>query len=454
MNSLAVRLFLSATIWIIFTLVSAGLLLSDLNEKSNFKAFDDRLNLLLETLIGASRVDSSDGITVVSTIGDPRFFQPYSGWYWQVNNESKTLVRSRSMWDQVFTSDKRIIGGRSQFINSVNDNNERRNFIETKKLHIIERNISFPGIEGPITFIVSGDTEEYQLNIKKFDNTLSIILFILGTGLMIAVFLQVKFGLLPLNKIKASLFKVRNGDEEKLKESYPLEVQPLATEINELLDHNAKIIDRAKTHVGNLAHVLKTPLAVISNEIKTDDNIMNNQVLLMKRHIDRYLKKAHLESVGASSKEKINIIELTKKMISIFNKLYPEVTIKLNKKIEEAFVFGSMDDLEEVIGNIIENACKYGRNRIEVEVKITNENSLQLVISDDGSGLSQEQMNKVFARGFRIDEQKPGTGLGLNIVKDIVETYMKGQVDLQKSKRLGGLEVTIFLPLSMSQKVV
>ena len=187
---------------------------------------------------------------------------------------------------------------------------------------------------------------------------------------MIAVFLQVKFGLLPLNKIKASLFKVRNGDEEKLKESYPLEVQPLATEINELLDHNAKIIDRAKTHVGNLAHVLKTPLAVISNEIKTDDNIMNNQVLLMKRHIDRYLKKAHLESVGASSKEKINIIELTKKMISIFNKLYPEVTIKLNKKIEEAFVFGSMDDLEEVIGNIIENACKYGRNRIEVEVKI------------------------------------------------------------------------------------
>ena len=453
MNSLAVRLFLSATIWIIFTLVSAGLLLSDLNEKSNFNAFDDRLNLLLETLIGASRVDSSDGITVVSTIGDPRFFQPYSGWYWQVNNESKTLVRSRSMWDQVFTSDKRIIGGRSQFINSVNDNNERKNFIETKKLHIIERNISFPGIEGPITFIVSGDTEEYQLNIKKFDNTLSVILFILGAGLMIAVFLQVKFGLLPLNKIKASLFKVRNGDEEKLKESYPLEVQPLATEINELLDHNAKIIDRAKTHVGNLAHVLKTPLAVISNEIKTDDNIMNNQVLLMKRHIDRYLKKAHLESVGASSKEKINIIELTKKMISIFNKLYPQVKIKLNKKIEEAFVFGSMDDLEEVIGNIIENACKYGRNQIEVEVKIIKENSLQLIISDDGSGLSQEQMNKVFARGFRIDEQKPGTGLGLNIVKVIVETYMKGQVDLQKSKRLGGLEVTIFLPLSMSQKV-
>ena len=452
MNSLAVRLFFSATIWIIFTLVSAGLLLSDLNEKTNFTAFDDRLNLLLETLIGASRVDSSDGITVVSTIGDPRFFQPYSGWYWQVNNGTKTLVRSRSMWDQVFTSDKRLIGGRSQFIDSVNQTNERDKFIETKKLHIIERNISFPGIDSPVTFIVSGDTEEYQQNINKFDNTLSVILFILGTGLMIAVFLQVKFGLLPLNKIKASLFKVRNGDEDKLKESYPLEVQPLASEINELLDHNAKIIDRAKTHVGNLAHVLKTPLAVISNEIKTEDNIMNNQVILMKRHIDRYLKKAHLESVGTFSKEKINIIDLVKKMISIFKKLYPEVQINLDESGQEAFVFGSMDDLEEVIGNIIENACKYGKNKIEVEIRISEKNNLQLVISDDGLGLSQEQMNKVFARGFRIDEQKPGTGLGLNIVKDIVETYMKGKVTLSKSK-FGGLEVNILLPLSMPQKI-
>ena len=452
MNSLAVRLFFSATIWIIFTLVSAGLLLSDLNEKTNFTAFDDRLNLLLETLIGASRVDSSDSITVVSTIGDPRFFQPYSGWYWQVNNGTKTLVRSRSMWDQVFTSDKRLIGGRSQFIDSVNQTNESDKFIETKKLHIIERNISFPGIDSPVTFIVSGDTEEYQQNINKFDNTLSVILFILGTGLMIAVFLQVKFGLLPLNKIKASLFKVRNGDEDKLKESYPLEVQPLASEINELLDHNAKIIDRAKTHVGNLAHVLKTPLAVISNEIKTEDNIMNNQVILMKRHIDRYLKKAHLESVGTFSKEKINIIDLVKKMISIFKKLYPDVQLNLDESVQEAFVFGSMDDLEEVIGNIIENACKYGKNKIEVEIRISEKNNLQLVISDDGLGLSQEQMNKVFARGFRIDEQKPGTGLGLNIVKDIVETYMKGKVTLSKSK-LGGLEVNILLPLSMPQKI-
>ena len=452
MNSLAVRLFFSATIWIFFTLISAGLLLSDLNEKSNFAAFDDRLNLLLETLIGASRVDSSDGITVVSTIGDPRFFQPYSGWYWQVNNGSETLVRSRSMWDQVFTSDKRLIGGRSQFINNVGKNLEENEFIETKKLHIIERNISFPGINTPITFIVSGDTDEYIQNITKFNKTLSIILFILGMGLMIAVFLQVKFGLLPLNKIKASLFKVRNGDEQKLVDPYPLEVQPLASEINELLDHNSKIIDRAKTHVGNLAHVLKTPLAVISNEVKNEDSIMKNQISLMKRHIDRYLKKAHLESVGKSSKEKVDMINLIKKMISIFKKLYPNIDILLNSKISEAYVFGGMDDMEEVIGNVIENGCKYGKKRITIEVKILKDKELELIIGDDGLGLSVEEMNKVFARGFRLDEQKPGTGLGLNIVKDIVETYMKGKVNLRKSKKLGGLEVSIILLLSTAHQ--
>ena len=209
MNSLAVRLFFSATVWIILTLLSAGLLLSDLNKQNNFEAFDDRLNLLVETLIGGSKVDSSEGITVVTSIGDPRFFQPYSGWYWQINKGNKTLSRSRSMWDQVFTPDKRLIGGRTQFIDSVGNNQDQ--VIEQKNLYIVEREISFPGITEPITFILSGDTFEYKENIKKFDNTLSAILIFLGVGLMIAVFLQVRFGLFPLNKIKDALFKIRNG---------------------------------------------------------------------------------------------------------------------------------------------------------------------------------------------------------------------------------------------------
>ena len=447
MNSLAVRLFFSATVWIILTLVSAGLLLSDLNKNSNFKAFDDRLNLSLETLIGASRLDSSDGITVVSTIGDPRYFQPYSGWYWQINDGAKTLARSRSMWDQVFTIDKRLIGGRSQFVSQVQSNDNQVKKIEKKKLHIIQREISFPGYKNTVTFTVSGDTQEYQDNIKKFDNTLSTILIALGVGLMFAVFLQVNFGLLPLNKIKTALFKIRNGDEKNLQDPYPLEVQPLATEINNLLEHNEKIIERAKTHVGNLAHVLKTPLAVVSNEIDGKDKILLNQVQLMKRQIDRYLKKAHLDSVGKVTKEKINIIELSKKMIGIFLKLYPSKDIQMSSNLEKGYVLSSFEDMEEVIGNIVENSCKWAGKRVLLEIKESNDNNIHMVFSDDGPGLPQDKMKKVFARGFRLDEQTPGTGLGLNIVKDIVETT-KGKVWLTKSSELGGLEVNIKLPSS------
>ena len=298
MNSLAVRLFFSATVWIILTLLAAGLLLSDLNKKTNFAAFDDRLNILLESLIGASRVDSSDGITVVSSIGEPRFFNPTQGGTRQINKGTQTVSRSRSMWDQVFTIDKRLIGGRTQFVELSSTDLNKPSVIEKKRLHIVQREISFPGLSQPITFLVSGDTEEYEQNITKFDNTLFITLLALGFGLMFAVFLQVNYGLLPLNKIKQALLKIRNGDEKKLTDRYPSEVQPLASEINDLLEHNEKIVERARTHVGNLAHVLKTPLAVISNEVEKKDLVLNNQITLMKKHIDRYLKKAHLESVG------------------------------------------------------------------------------------------------------------------------------------------------------------
>ena len=446
MNSLAVRLFFSATVWIILTLLSAGLLLSDLNKKNNLEAFDDRLNLLLETLIGGSKVDSTEGITVVTSIGDPRFFQPYSGWYWQINKGAKTLSRSRSMWDQVFTLDKRLIGGRSQFVDSIGKN--RKQVIEKKNLYIVEREISFPGITQPITFILSGDTHEYRENIKNFDNTLSAILIFLGVGLMIAVFLQVNFGLLPLNKIKDALFKIRNGDKKKLEAKYPLEVQPLATEINDLLEHNEKIVERARTHVGNLAHVLKTPLAVITNEIDKENKLLSNQIVLMKKHIDRYLKKAHLESVGKNIKSKIAFLEFLNKMVLIFQKIYPDKEIELQKGFKEFFIFGSLEDMEELIGNLVENACKWGRKKIKIKFENHGKNEVKILIDDDGPGLEQEQKNKVFTRGFRVDEQTPGSGLGLNIVKDILEIY-KGEIRLEKSPSLGGLRVNIVLPVSL-----
>ena len=447
-NSLALRLFLSASVWILLTLISGGLLLSDIFRESTEKAFEDKLNLFMETLIGSSKIDSTESITVVNPLGDPRFFQPYSGWYWQINKESQTLVRSRSMWDQVLTLDKRLIGGRAQFINSNLEEKKNKKIVASKKLKILQREISFPGFDDPLTFMVSGDTDEFEKNIIEFNNILVSSLAILGLGLLLSVYLQVKYGLLPLKKIKNSLFKIRNGDAKKLEDNYPTEVSPLASEINILLDHNEKIVQRAKTHVGNLAHALKTPLTIISNHIDlTNDQSLKPQVELINKNIDRYLNKARSSATVNIAKSKVDVDIITKKIVKVFRKIYPNLQINLISLDKNLLIPGNSDDVDEILGNLLENACKWTNKVVELKVLKFSDRSIKFTISDDGPGLPKHRRAEVFARGFRLDEQTPGTGLGLNIVKDTVEQY-SGKVWLSESI-FSGLEVNVTLPISV-----
>lgn len=447
-NSLALRLFLSAFVWILLTLMGGGLLLSDLFRETAEKSFEDKLNLFMETLIGSSKVDSSESITVVNPIGDPRFFQPYSGWYWQINEGSQTLVRSRSMWDQVLTLDKRLIGGRAQFLDPNLQNKKNKKVISSQKLKILQREISFPGFDNPLTFMVSGDTDEFEKNILAFNNILIISLVILGMGLLISVYLQVKYGLLPLQKIKNSLFKIRNGDAIKLEDNYPTEVSPLAKEINILLEHNEKIVERAKTHVGNLAHALKTPLTIISNHVdEKKDKDIKPQIDLINKNIDRYLNKARSSTNVKIIKSKVKIDNHVEKIASIFQKIHPNKNIKVIVKDKNLLIPGSSDDLDEILGNLLENACKWTKKLVEIKVQRFSKNLVKFTISDDGPGLPEHKRAEVFARGFRLDEQTPGTGLGLNIVKDTVEQY-SGKVWLTKSN-FGGLTVNLLMPLSV-----
>ena len=449
MNSLALRLFLSASVWIIFTLFSGGLLLSNVFRESTQKAFEDKLNFFMETLIGASRVDSTSSITVVSELGDPRFFRPYSGWYWQINEKSKTLVRSRSMWDQVFTLDKRLIGGRAKFIDETLRQSAQNNpGVSSQNLVVIQREISFPGMSTPITFMVSGNTNEFEKNISRYNNILVSSLVLLGLGLFVSVFLQVKYGLLPLEKIKNSLFKIRNGDATKLEDIYPTEVSPLAKEINTLLDHNEKIISRAKMNVGNLAHALKTPVAVIKNHItvKKNDDVIDSQMIVIENYINKYLQKARASATSKLKKTKIDITEVIMKMRQIFKKINPELKIIFKSNNEKFLIAGSEDDIDEIIGNVMENACKWTKTQVIIEIFKTSKDQIKLCISDDGPGLPEKKMKEVFDRGFRLDEQTQGTGLGLNIVKDAVENF-SGSVWLEKSK-FGGLKVNIIFILA------
>ena len=399
MNSLALRLFLSASVWIIFTLFSGGLLLSNVFRESTQKAFEDKLNFFMETLIGASRVDSTSSITVVSELGDPRFFRPYSGWYWQINEKSKTLVRSRSMWDQVFTLDKRLIGGRAKFIDeALRQTTQNNPGVSSQNLVVIQREISFPGMSTPITFMVSGNTNEFEKNISRYNNILVSSLVLLGLGLFVSVFLQVKFGLLPLEKIKNSLFKIRNGDATKLEDIYPTEVSPLAKEINTLLDHNEKIISRAKMNVGNLAHALKTPVAVIKNHItaKKNDDVIDSQMIVIENYINKYLQKARASATSKLKKTKIDITEVIKKMRQIFKKINPELKIIFKSNNEKFLIAGSEDDIDEIIGNVMENACKWTKTQVIIEIFKTSKDQIKLCISDDGPGLPEKKNERSF----------------------------------------------------------
>lgn len=450
LNSLALRLFLSASVWIIFTLFSGGLLLSNVFRESTQKAFEDKLNFFMETLIGSSKVDSTSSITVVNELGDPRFYQPYSGWYWQINQKSKTLVRSRSMWDQVFTLDKRLIGGRAQFIdNALRQSNLKNQKVNSQNLVVLQREISFPGMDTPITFMISGNTSEFEKNISRYNNILVSSLVLLGLGLFVSVFVQVKYGLLPLSKIKNSLFKIRNGDATKLEDIYPTEVSPLAKEINTLLDHNEKIISRAKTNVGNLAHALKTPVAVIKNHIsaKKNDSVIDNQIVVIENYINKYLQKARASATSKLKKNKIDISNVAKKITGIFKKINPNLQIVFKCKEKNLLVLGTEDDMAEIIGNIMENACKWTTKKVILEINKLSEKQIKLCVIDDGPGLPKKKMLDVFNRGYRLDEQTQGTGLGLNIVKDAVENA-SGSVWLEKSS-FGGLKVNIILPLSL-----
>ena len=450
LNSLALRLFLSASVWIIFTLFSGGLLLSNVFRESTQNAFEDKLNFFMETLIGSSKVDSTSSITVVSELGDPRFYQPYSGWYWQINQKSKTLVRSRSMWDQVFTLDKRLIGGRAQFIdNALRQSNLKNQKVNSQNLVVFQREISFPGMDTPITFMISGNTNEFEKNISRYNNILVSSLVLLGLGLFVSVFVQVKYGLLPLSKIKNSLFKIRNGDATKLEDTYPTEVSPLAKEINILLDHNEKIISRAKTNVGNLAHALKTPVAVIKNHIsaKKSDSVIDTQILVIENYINKYLQKARASATSKLKKNKVDISNVAKKITGIFKKINPNLQIVFRCKEKNLLVLGTEDDMAEIIGNIMENACKWTSKKVILEISKLSKEQIKLCVMDDGPGLPKKKMLHVFNRGYRLDEQTQGTGLGLNIVKDAVENA-SGSVWLEESK-FGGLKVNIILPLSL-----
>lgn len=441
-NSIAFRLVAGAAIWIGAALAVSGYLLAALFDDHVERSFDRRMGVMLESLIAVTEIDSSGKIILRRGPGEPRFEQPFSGWYWQIRSrgDGEDSTRSKSLWDQSLATRSGGGSAASQSYDIAGPQNQA--------LRVVTRNIMLPGVDHDFQFAVAADLAEHELETRPFNVLLGISLSALWLGLMIAVALQVKFGLRPLDRLRAGLVEIRTGRAERLDGDFALEVAPLANELNALVGQIGRVVEHARTHVGNLAHALKTPLSVISNEAGRDQSplaeTVRRQAEIMTRQVDHHLARARAAAtanvIGARSDVSPVVEDLRRTLVRIYAARDISIAVE---GIDGAVFRGDRQDLEEMVGNVVDNACKWAHKRVRIDIGRQGRN-LRIIVEDDGDGLPEDQRREALRRGARLDESVPGSGLGLAIVQEIAGLY-EGSLELGEAS-LGGLRVELLIP--------
>jgi signal transduction histidine kinase len=447
LNSLALRLFFSATTWTVVILVVTGIVLSSIYRSAVERAFDRRLGVYLRTLVADVAAPEENVDKFPQSIGEPLFDLPLSGWYWQVTRldaPTPDVRSSRSLWDarlpQLADLSVSWVPGSA-----------RQGYVdgpEGQQLRIVERTIDL-GEEGRFLVAVAGDANEIDEETHSFDSALVITFGVLGIVLLLTTTFQVRFGLAPLKRI-------RSGMAERLEGAFPVEIAPLARETNALIEANREIVTRARTHVGNLAHALKTPISVMMNEatthgtdpfalkVREQTEIMRDQVA---RHLERARLAARVAVIGTVTDVRPVVFALARTMEKIHH--HRGVVIDIDAP-EGARFRGEQQDLEEMVGNLVDNACKWAQSRVAVEVfsekpePRDDRRVVRIVVDDDGPGLSPQQREQVARRGRRLDETKPGSGLGLSIVVELASLYGGGLT--LGTAPIGGLRAELVVP--------
>jgi signal transduction histidine kinase len=451
-NSLALRLFVSATVWTVLILLVTGFVLSGFYRDSVERAFDRRLGVYLKTLIADL---ASPDIPIEKTgqmLGEPLFELPLSGWYWQVTRLDRSkpeVTSSRSLWD-------RGLPHLSEQSVAADAEGSRKSYVqgpEEQRLRLVERDVDL-GEDGRFLVAVGGDASELDDEVLAFDSAIITTFLLLAAVLLLTTLFQVRFGLAPLNRISRSLAAIRSGKAEKLVGSFPVEIEPLARETNALIDANREIVERARTHVGNLAHALKTPLSVMMNEAaaRGDDPLaekVKEQAGIMREQVTRHLERARIAARVAVVGTITDVVPVVQALARTIEKTHHDKEIAIDLDIQaEAQFRGERQDLEEMVGNLVDNACKWAGSRVSIEVMAEQPEPgrqiVRIVVDDDGPGLTPTQREQVSRRGQRLDESKPGSGLGLSIVVELARLY-GGALNLGTAP-IGGLRAELVLP--------
>jgi signal transduction histidine kinase len=448
-RSLRFRLLAGAVLWIAAALLIGGVVLSGLFRDHVERQLEARLLTHLDQLAATLQTPPDSGLSLARPLSDPRFRKPYSGLYWQVNGAKDgvtggAVLRSRSLWDIALALPP----------DSLPQGEVHRHPLigpAGQALIAVERTVSLPDAPGRLRLIIATDAREVEEVVAAFTRTLALSLGVLALGLMAAAVAQVFIGLRPLHEVRAALAAVREGRAKRLDGPFPTEIQPLVDDLNALLDHAAELIERARRQAGNLAHGLKTPLAILSNEAaelaakrpEAADRI-RRQAALMGRRIDTHLARARAAAAAEIPGSHCPLSPCAERLRRAMERLHGARDLRIVVAIPPDHRFrGECQDLEEMLGNLMDNACKWAKTRVELRSR-RDDDRLIVAVDDDGPGLSPEEREAAFARGRRLDEAVPGSGLGLGIVRELAELY-GGEARLEDSP-LGGVRAVLKLP--------
>lgn len=448
-RSIAIRLAVSAVFWSFVILLIAGLILSAVYRDNTERAFDQRLLVYANTL-ASNLVAPGDSDKDLGPIGDPRFDLPLSGWYWQV-------LRPDGL-DQDTRSSKSLFDGSLPSLVSVRADAKfgeiRRGYghaPDGRFLRIVERDIDL-GDGRRYIIRVAGPADEIEASLHEFSAALLITFSLLGLALGFTTLLQIRFGLQPLVRLRSALGNIRRGEADRIPGEFPSDIAPLAGELNLLLETNREILTRARTQVGNLAHALKTPLSVILNDADNAPNDVaariRNQADLMRDQINYHLDRARAAALAGTLGTLTELEPVLAALARTFLKIYRDKDPRIEIACPPGARFrGERQDFEEMAGNLIDNAAKWAASRVDVAVTVRNDRDrpwLRILIDDDGPGLPEDARAEMLKRGRRLDESKPGSGLGLSIVSDLAALY-RGRLTLEASPS-GGLRAVLELP--------
>ncbi len=461
-RSIATRLFISATLLSVSVLLIAGVILTAVYRTSAESAFDERLGVYLRALVadlasGAPGDDAksearSDARPETGQLGDPQFELTLSGWYWQItrlDGSKPDIKASRSLFAARLPrlADSGVVAGLG---------GARRGYAkgpDDRPLRIVERIID-TGDQGVYLVQVAATTEEIEAQMTDFEIDLSITFAILAVMLVGSSALQLRYGLQPLRRLQDGVIAIRRGDHDTIEGVYPRDIAPLAGELNLMIEANRDVVERARTQVGNLAHALKTPLSVIVNEAAREPGAfslkVSEQATIMRDQVAYYLERARAAVSARKIGSATEVGPVVDGLVRTFEKIYQDRAVTFEAEGGAGIRFlGEKQDLEEMIGNLVDNAGKWAASAVRIGIAaetdaISKRAAFTVTIDDDGPGLDPSQRAAAIRRGERLDESKPGSGLGLSIVDDLARIY-GGAFTLETSPA-SGLRAALRLP--------